>query len=75
MDQSISDDISAEVLIPTDSSSGGSHSNYEEIHADEHLSALELENKLLKSEVTSLNQEMTSVIQRAKNSQEGKGRY
>ncbi|KAJ8308640.1 hypothetical protein KUTeg_013514 [Tegillarca granosa] len=33
------------------------------------LSSLELENKLLKNEVASLNQEMASVIQRAKDSQ------
>lgn len=36
------------------------------------LSSLELENKLLKNEVASLNQEMASVIQRAKDSQSGK---
>ena len=35
------------------------------------LSALELENRLLKNEVASLNQEMASVIERAKNSQTG----
>lgn len=36
------------------------------------LSNLRLENQLLRSEVASLNQEMASVIQRAKDSQEGK---
>ena len=35
------------------------------------LSALELENRLLKNEIFSLNQEMASVIQRAKDSQTG----
>ncbi|XP_077996427.1 golgin subfamily A member 5-like isoform X2 [Glandiceps talaboti] len=34
------------------------------------LSSLELENKLLKNEVSSLNQEMASVVQRAKSAQE-----
>ncbi|KAK7104738.1 golgin subfamily A member 5-like [Littorina saxatilis] len=33
------------------------------------VSSLELENRLLKNEVTSLNQEMASIIQRAKNAQ------
>lgn len=36
------------------------------------LSSLRLENQLLRSEVASLNQEMTSVIQRAKDLQDGK---
>lgn len=36
------------------------------------LSSLRLENQLLRSEVASLNQEMASVIQRAKDLQEGK---
>ena len=35
------------------------------------LSALELENRLLKNEVQSLNEEMNAVIKRAKDSQEG----
>lgn len=35
------------------------------------LSSLRLENQLLRSEVASLNQEMASVIQRAKDLQEG----
>lgn len=35
------------------------------------LSSLRLENQLLRSEVSSLNQEMASVIQRAKDLQEG----
>ena len=34
-------------------------------------SSLELENQLLKNEISSLNQEMTSVIRRAKESQDG----
>lgn len=37
------------------------------------LSSLRLENQLLRSEVASLNQEMASVIQRAKDLQDGKG--
>lgn len=36
------------------------------------LSSLRLENQLLRSEVASLNQEMASVIQRAKDVQDGK---
>lgn len=36
------------------------------------LSSLRLENQLLRSEVASLNQEMASVIQRAKDLQDGK---
>lgn len=35
------------------------------------MSSLRLENQLLRSEVSSLNQEMASVIQRAKDFQEG----
>ena len=38
---------------------------------DTRVSALELENRLLKNEISSLNQEMASVIQRAKDSQAG----
>ena len=38
------------------------------------MSSLELENRLLKNEVASLNQEMTSVIHRAKSAQDGKYR-
>lgn len=36
------------------------------------LSALELENRLLKNEVQSLNGEMNSVIRRAKDAQDGR---
>ena len=36
------------------------------------LSSLRLENQLLRSEVASLNQEMVSVIERAKSLQDGK---
>lgn len=39
------------------------------------LSSLRLENQLLRSEVVSLNQEMVSVIQRAKDLQDGKTQY
>ena len=36
------------------------------------LSSLELENKLLKNEVASLNQEMSSALSRARKAQEGR---
>lgn len=39
--------------------------------SDTRLSSLELENRLLRNEIASLNQEMASVIQRAKDSQTG----
>ena len=42
-------------------------------HADDHhVSNLELENKLLKKEVASLNDEMVSVVQRAKEAERSK---
>ncbi|CAH1792461.1 unnamed protein product [Owenia fusiformis] len=48
-------------------SSSDYHSSQEEgLQAQQQLSSLELENKLLKSEVASLNQEMSSVIDRVK---------
>ena len=40
-------------------------------HATDRVSNLELENKLLRQEVTSLNEELVSVVQRAKESEKG----
>ena len=45
----------------TSPSSSGQH-----LAEDHHISNLELENKLLRKEVASLNEEMVSVVQRAK---------
>ena len=62
-----------DVIVNNDSSSGY-HSNQEDGGASvqqQQLSSLELENQLLKNEVVSLNQEMSSIIQRAKDSQDG----
>ena len=62
-----------DVTVNNDSSSGY-HSNQEDGGASvqqQQLSSLELENQLLKNEVVSLNQEMSSIIQRAKDSQDG----
>lgn len=54
-------------LLGNTGSSSGYHSNSEDNNQQQQqLSSLELENKLLKNEVSSLNQEMTSVIKRAK---------
>ena len=39
---------------------------------DHHMSNLELENTLLRKEVTSLNEEMVSVVQRAKEAEKSK---
>ena len=69
MEQSMSHEVIEDTLLLTADTSSGYHS-----HDDENKkgsSSLELENRLLKNEVTSLNQEMASVIERAKNSQEG----
>ena len=52
-------------------SSSGYHSNQEDGSNQQQISALELEHRLLKNEVASLSQEMTTVIQRTKTSQEG----
>ena len=71
LDQSTND-------IPDDAtnnhdSSSGYHSNQEDSQPpSSQVSALELENKLLKNEVASLNDEMRSVIQRAKDAQTGR---
>ena len=57
----------------TRESSSGYQSNPDDSNGtQQQLSSLELENRLLKNEVASLNQEMTSVIQRAKTAQDGK---
>lgn len=40
--------------------------------ADDHVSNLELENTLLRKEVASLNEEMVSVVQRAKEAERSK---
>ena len=57
----------------TRESSSGYHSNPDDSSGtQQQLSSLELENRLLKNEVASLNQEMTSIIQRAKTAQDGK---
>ena len=56
------------------SPSNSVHSNQElESHHDTPMSAssMELENRLLKNEIASLNQEMTSLVQRAKDSETG----
>lgn len=55
------------------SPSNSVHSNQDhEAPPDTHnLSSLELENKLLKNEVQSLNQEMSSIMNRAKESETG----
>ena len=57
------------------SPSNSVHSNQEvEPHREfeQKVSSLELENKLLKNEVASLNQEMATVLQRSKDAQSGK---
>lgn len=57
------------------SPSNSVHSNQEtEPHSElqQKVSSLELENKLLKNEVASLNQEMATVLQRSKDAQNGK---
>ena len=53
----------------TNGSSSGYHSNHE---SDEgFVNSLELENRLLKNEIASLNEEMSTVIQRSRAAQEG----
>ena len=56
----------------TQETSSDYHSNPDDNGTQQQLSSLELENRLLKNEVASLNQEMQSIIQRAKSSQDGK---
>ncbi|XP_064624072.1 golgin subfamily A member 5-like [Lineus longissimus] len=65
-----------EVFDDTHSNGPSSHASGHQSRGDDdhlqqqQLSSLELENKLLRSEVASLNQEMASVIQRARDSQD-----
>ena len=61
------------VDVADDPETNGSSSGYHSTHDsdDATMSSLELENRLLNNEITSLNQEMTTVIQRAKTAQEG----
>jgi len=55
------------------------HSNHDSVHSNQELesrdvmntSSLDLENRLLKNEVASLNEEMSSLVQRAKDSEKG----
>ena len=51
--------------------SSGYISSQEDVPESDHLPSLDLENRLLKNEVTQLSQEMTSVIHRAKEAQDG----
>ena len=61
-----------EDLLGNHDSSSGYHSSGEETaNQQQHLSSLDLENKLLRQEVESLNQEMQSVIYRAQSANEG----
>ncbi|KAL3873305.1 hypothetical protein ACJMK2_036441 [Sinanodonta woodiana] len=72
-EQDVTADIATLVDAMQDHSPSHSvHSNQDlESHSEvqHNVSSLELENRLLKNEVASLNQEMASVIQRAKDSQ------
>ena len=66
------DDIDAQLAAQGRQRSGSTHSDGRlggSVQA--RISELELENKLLKNEVESLNDEMTSVLRRAKDAQEG----
>ena len=54
-----------------ESPTGSDNSVTDEKKDHAQLSSLELENSLLRKEVATLNQEMVSVIQRAKDSQTG----
>lgn len=56
------------------SPSNSVHSNQDIESRDNPMttSSLDLENRLLKNEIASLNQEMTSLVQRAKDSETGK---
>ena len=71
---SVTPDQSTNDVTVNNDSSSGYHSNHEDSGAtmqQQQLSSLELENQLLKNEVASLNQEMSSIIQRAKSAQDG----
>ncbi|KAI0219039.1 Golgin subfamily A member 5 [Lamellibrachia satsuma] len=66
-------DLSTNDVAVNNDSSSGYHSNQEDSGAtmqQQQLSSLELENQLLKNEVASLNQEMSSIMQRARDAQE-----
>ena len=56
-------------LADTASAAGGQRAA--DVTSQSQLSALELENRLLKNEVTSLNDEMNAVIKRARDAHEG----
>lgn len=60
------------LAVPQESSRQESHLPPTEEPQSQILSSLRLENQLLRSEVASLNKEMASVIQRAKDLQDGK---
>ena len=67
-------DIEALADAMKESPSGSVHSVPDtdtQLHSDTHMSALEMENHMLKNEVASLTQEMTAIIERAKKSQTG----
>jgi len=51
--------------------SSGYHSSAEDGTLQQQLSAVEVENQLLRNEVASLNQEMQSVMQRTQSANEG----
>ncbi|KAK2188634.1 hypothetical protein NP493_126g02011 [Ridgeia piscesae] len=70
---SVTPDQSTNDVTVNNDLSSGYHSNHEDSGAtmqQQQLSSLELENQLLKNEVASLNQEMSSIIQRAKSAQD-----
>jgi hypothetical protein len=70
-----SDDSHSNANVPSSHTSGHQSRGDEGHIQQQQLSSLELENKLLRSEVASLNQEMASVIQRAKDAQEGMSQH
>ena len=59
--------------LADDPETNGSSSGYHSTHDSDEgvVSSLELENRLLKNEIASLNQEMSTVIQRSRTAQEG----
>lgn len=59
------------MLDQSPSNSVHSSQDHESNGETQTLSSLELENKLLKNEVQSLNQEMSSVVNRAKEAEMG----
>lgn len=66
-------DIEALADAMQESPANSEHSSAGDIEKGDNsqLSSLELENRLLRNEIASLNQEMASLIQRAKDSQTG----